>query len=143
MTASRGVSSVRLFHFVSSVLCSFRRSPFPPPPPAAFPVPCHLPPLSGPPPPFPPCAPALRVECTVLLVALRWFALPFFRNAAPPQGRQFGSVPVSQWLCAVGSWVLSSVSVGLVSVVVHLAWFVGRCHTFVPMVMSCFVLHFT
>ena len=59
------------------------------------------------------------------------------------QGQQFGSVPVSQWLCAVGSWVLSAVSVGLVSVVVQFAWFVGRYYTFVPMAMSCFVLHFT
>jgi hypothetical protein len=58
------------------------------------------------------------------------------------QGRQFGSVPVLRWLCAVGSWVSSFVSVSLVSVVVQFAWFVGRCYTFVPMVMSCFCFTF-
>ena len=67
----------------------------------------------------------------------------FLSKCSPLQGRQFGYVPVSQWLCAVGSWVLSVVSVGLVSVVVQFAWFVGRYYTFVPMAISCFVLHFT
>jgi hypothetical protein len=67
----------------------------------------------------------------------------FLSKCSPSQGRQFGSVPVSRWLCAVGSWVLSFVSMGLVSVVVHFAWFVGRCYAFVPIAMSCFVLHFT
>ena len=57
------------------------------------------------------------------------------------QGRQFRSVPVSQWLCAVGSWVLGFVSMNLVSVVVQFVWFVGRWYMSVPMVISCFVLH--
>ena len=57
---------------VGSVRCplSLPVFPFSPPPPAAFPAPCHLPPpkLSGPLPPFPPRAPApvLRVLSSCL-----------------------------------------------------------------------------
>jgi hypothetical protein len=101
VTAYRGVSSVRLFHFASALFFPlflfFPAFPFFPSSPSSFPRPFPPPPpLGGPPPPFPPRAPALRVECTVLLVAQLWFALPFFRNAALQQGRQFGSVPVSR-----------------------------------------------
>ena len=63
MTASRGVSSVRLFPL--SVL-SFGPTgvpPFSPPPPVAFPVPCHLRPPKRPSAPFPP--PRSRPPCWV------------------------------------------------------------------------------
>ena len=67
----------------------------------------------------------------------------FLAKCSPLQAGQFGSVPISEWLYAVGSWILNFVSVGSVSIVVHFVWFVGRCCTFVPMTMSSCVLHFT
>ena len=102
--AQGAYAAVRMLPFVGSVLCSFRCFPFFHPPPAAFPVSCHLPPkrpsaLFPPPRSRPPC----WVYCPVSDPAL--VCADFLSKCSPLQDRKFGSVLVSRWFCAVGSWL--------------------------------------
>ena len=140
--AFQGTSSLGLSLFFSSFLLPSGVSPLSLLP-LLLPLPLVSPPVAAPRPRSPPARPRVRVECTVLLLGLVsvWYCLSL-GNAALCQCPRFGSVPVSQWLCLVGSLRLSFVVVVSVSVLVQLPQFVGWFLTFVPMVMSCFFLHF-